>query len=77
MDKTIAGQGFCSVWKSSKRKYRLAKSYQNESFATKSFADVALTINSLATRKMRGTDCRVARLGLGFTEEKNQNQIRF
>jgi len=72
VDKTIAGQGFYRDGESSKRKCRLANSYRNESFATKSFADVALAMNWLAARKTRWMDCRDARFGPVFADDKSQ-----
>jgi hypothetical protein len=46
-------------------------SYLNEVLILKSYADVALARLWLAARKVRGTDCRRARSGLNFADDKN------
>jgi hypothetical protein len=47
-------------------------SYLNEVLILKSYADVALARLWLAARKVRGTDCRRARSGLNFADDKNK-----
>jgi hypothetical protein len=51
VDKTIAGQWFCCDGKLFNQKHRLAKSYLNESFAIKSYADVAWVDVVKATKR--------------------------
>jgi hypothetical protein len=51
VNKTIAGQWFCCDGKLFNQKHRLAKSYLNESFAIKSYADVAWVDVVKATKR--------------------------